>query len=71
MLRLVVLAALVLTAVTACGRDRQPSPPPTAATPDPRLQSAFTDIFRSASAAAGKARELHESRLLSATRLDD
>jgi hypothetical protein len=59
----VALAMLVLSA-----RGHDGARPPAATTPDPRLQAAFTDIFRSASAAASRARELHESNLLSATR---
>ncbi|HUQ01905.1 MAG TPA: hypothetical protein VM261_05380 [Kofleriaceae bacterium] len=57
------LGVLVLSA-RAHGTTR----PPSTSTPDPRLQAAFTDIFRSASAAATRARELHESDRLSATR---
>ena len=66
----VLVVLLTLGTLAACARDRPP-PPPTAATPDPRLRAAFTDVFRGASAAAAKARELHESDLLSATRFDD
>jgi hypothetical protein len=62
----------VLGTLGACGPGRQRPPPPTAAaTPDPRLSAAFTKVFRDATAAASKARELHERELLSATRLDD
>jgi hypothetical protein len=73
----VALVALTgaFVAFAACGRERKPPPQPTpsaaAATPDPRLQAAFADVFTQAGVASAKARQLHESQLLSASRPDD